>query len=194
MKIRWATLLMVLILTSFGCTSQSLDDAAVTAKVKARLAADKNTSAIKISAETHGGVVTLTGVVPTEAEKLQAGQVAKSTEGVRRVVNNVTVDPQSVGATNVREKVAEATERAKEKVGEVAESAGEALSDTAIQAKIKAQLVTGGITRAHVDVTNGEVLLSGEVANAQQKTKAEEIAKGVKGVHGVRNHLTIKKP
>jgi osmotically-inducible protein OsmY len=43
----------------------------------------------------------------------------------------------------------------------------------------------------NVDVENGVVTLSGSVANAQQKTKAESIAKSVEGVKGVKNLLTV---
>src|SRR5262249_29352130 len=122
MKIIRVTLLAALLFTYVGCTKQSLDDATITAKVKGRLAKDKNTSAIKISVETHGGKVILTGVVPTDLEKSKAGQVAKNTEGVRRVVNDITVDPRALGATNIRARFGEASERAREDVHKVAES------------------------------------------------------------------------
>jgi DNA-binding protein len=43
----------------------------------------------------------------------------------------------------------------------------------------------------NVDVENGVVTLSGSVANAQQKAKAEAIAKAVDGVKSVKNMLTV---
>lgn len=193
MRILLAIVLTALILTGFGCTKQAIDDSAVTAKVKAGLAADKNTSAIKISVETHGGVVTMTGVVPTETEKITAGQIAKNTEGVRSVVNNITVDPHSIGATNIGNKVGEAAEQAKEKIGEATASAREALSDAAILAQVKAEFVANGITGTNVEVTNGEVTIKGEVESAGKKAKAEEIARRIKGVTKVKNQLTVKR-
>jgi osmotically-inducible protein OsmY len=72
-------------------TSQKLDDATLTAKVKSKLLADKGTSGLKINVDTKGGVVTLTGVVKTAAEKDLAGQLASATEGVASVNNSLTV-------------------------------------------------------------------------------------------------------
>ena len=44
----------------------------------------------------------------------------------------------------------------------------------------------------NVDVDNDIVTLSGTVANASQKTRAEQVAKAVEGVKSVRNQLTVK--
>jgi len=43
----------------------------------------------------------------------------------------------------------------------------------------------------NVDVSNAVVTLSGTVASAEQKTKAETVAKAVEGVTGVKNMLKI---
>ncbi len=43
----------------------------------------------------------------------------------------------------------------------------------------------------NVDVENEVVTLSGTVASAVQKRKAEEVARGVEGPKNVRNQLTI---
>ncbi|MDQ2974134.1 MAG: BON domain-containing protein [Acidobacteriota bacterium] len=43
----------------------------------------------------------------------------------------------------------------------------------------------------NVDVENGVVTLTGSVANAQQKAKAEAVAKAVEGVKSVKNMLTV---
>jgi osmotically-inducible protein OsmY len=97
-------------------------------------------------------------------------------------VNDVKVNPESLGATNVEKKVGEATK-----------SVGEAVSDTAILAKLKAKLLADGITGTNVDVTNGEVVLKGRVDDPQKKAKAEELAKNTDGVKGVKNELIVKK-
>ena len=49
MKILLATLLAVLAVTFFGCATRSMDDTTITTKVKSKLAADTDTSAIRIS-------------------------------------------------------------------------------------------------------------------------------------------------
>jgi hyperosmotically inducible periplasmic protein len=43
-----------------------------------------------------------------------------------------------------------------------------------------------------VNVFRGTVQLNGFVNSGDQKTRAEQIARGVQGVHDVQNHLTIK--
>jgi hyperosmotically inducible periplasmic protein len=171
-----------LLLGVAGCSSQEVDDSATTLKVKSKLAADSHTSAIKIGVETKDGVVTLSGTVPTATEKDEAEKVAKNTEGVKRVVNAITVDPASLGATNVREKA-----------GEVAKDISETVSDATILTKLKAKLVAEGITGTDIDVANGAVVLKGQVDDAGKKAKAEEIAKNTAGVKSVKNQLTVKK-
>jgi len=52
--------------------------------------------------------------------------------------------------------------------------------------------VSNGILGTNIDVKNGEVTLTGTVTNAQEKAKAEQIARQVSGVKGVRNQLTVK--
>ncbi|MFY9558437.1 MAG: BON domain-containing protein [Blastocatellia bacterium] len=174
--------LVALILLVGGCHSQAVDDSAVTAKVKGKLAADSETSAIKISVETKEGVVRLTGTVPTALEKTKAEQIARNTDGVARVVNEIAVKPETAGATNLGEK-AENTLKA----------AGEAIGDAAILAKLKAKFVADGITGTDVDVNDGKVILKGQVDDAVKKAKAEEIAKKTDGVKDVRNELVVKK-
>ena len=165
-----------------GCNSQAIDDSTITAKVKSKLAADTETSAIKIGVETKDGIVTLSGTVPTDTEKSKAEQIARSTEGVKRVSNDIRIDPNSRTATNLGDKSAEA-----------AKGVGETLSDAAILATVKAKLVADGITGTDVDVNGGAVILKGQVENAVEKTKAENIVKNTAGVKDVKNQLTIKK-
>jgi len=175
MKILLVTLLTVLALTFFGCATSTMDDTSITTKVKSKLAADTDTSAIRIGVETNNGVVTLNGEVPTATEKSKAEQLAKNTEGVTRVVNNIMVSPRTTASPGIGEKT------------------GEAMSDATILTKIKTQYLAEGIIGTNVDVTDGAVVIKGEVENTAEKTKAEDIAKKTDGVKSVKNQLTIKK-
>jgi hyperosmotically inducible periplasmic protein len=168
-------LIAILTLVCSNCTQQAVDDATVSAKVKTRLAGDAETSAIKIGVTTVKGVVTLSGVVPTELEKAKAEQVARGTEGVTQVVNNITINPEAIGATNIKEKTEEA------------------VNDATILSKIKTKLVLEKITGTNVDVVNGEVTLKGEVSDEKQITQAAEIARSTNGVRSVNNQLIVKK-
>lgn len=68
-----------------------LDDATVTAKVKTKFLADTGVSGLRIDVDTKAGVVTLTGTVPTAAEKRRAMEIAKATDGVKSVVDRLKV-------------------------------------------------------------------------------------------------------
>lgn len=71
------------------------DDSVVTGKVKTALAREDVSSLMAIEVETYRGVVQLSGFVDSEAEKLQAGEVAQGVEGVESVENSLIVKPAS---------------------------------------------------------------------------------------------------
>jgi hyperosmotically inducible periplasmic protein len=66
-------------------------DAAITTKVKSKFLADTSISGLKIDVDTTNHVVTLTGTVPTAAEKTRAVAVAKGTDGVKSVIDRLKV-------------------------------------------------------------------------------------------------------
>ena len=70
---------------------QTVDDAGVTAKVKAALVAEKGVNGMSINVDTVGGRVTLTGRVPDQSQVERATQVATAIEGVKAVDNRLTV-------------------------------------------------------------------------------------------------------
>src|SRR5437764_15254171 len=88
-----ATLLTVIISISFGCASPSATDASITTNVQSKLVADSDTRGLKLNVATDDGVVTLSGAAATEIEKDKAEQIAKHTEGVKRVINNIALNP-----------------------------------------------------------------------------------------------------
>ncbi|EQC49107.1 BON domain-containing protein [Bacteriovorax sp. DB6_IX] len=75
------------------------------------------------------------------------------------------------------------------------ESTGQFVDSSAITAKIKAKLV-GDKRVSALDVSvktyKGTVQLSGFVSTSEQRSLAEEIARGVEGVKEVQNKLEIK--
>ncbi|HEX6733902.1 MAG TPA: BON domain-containing protein [Azonexus sp.] len=71
-----------------------VQDSAITAKVKARLASDKMSSLAKIRVDTdRDGVVYLSGKVASQSEAERAITVARETEGVRTVLSDLQVSP-----------------------------------------------------------------------------------------------------
>jgi hyperosmotically inducible protein len=76
-------------------TARVLTDTEITAAVKTKFVADPKVSALNISVETTRGVVTLTGTVSGATERTQALHLARTTHGVRRVVNKLTLDKKT---------------------------------------------------------------------------------------------------
>lgn len=71
-----------------------LDDATVTAKVKAKLIADPEVTALHIDVDTVDGVVTLNGKVASADQKAEAEKLASHTEGVKKINNLIQVAGQ----------------------------------------------------------------------------------------------------
>jgi len=70
----------------------TIDDAAISAKVKAAMLVDSRTKAYQVDVKTSQGTVVLGGFVATPAEKSAAQELAGSVEGVTQVQNNIVVD------------------------------------------------------------------------------------------------------
>ena len=67
---------------------ERIDDAGITMRVKARLLDDPVVKGLQIDVDTRDGVVFLTGSVPGDAERKQAIELARTTEGVKNVEAN----------------------------------------------------------------------------------------------------------
>ena len=70
-----------------------VDDAAITAAVKAKFVEDKTVSASALSVETLNGTVQLSGFAKSAAEKSQAENIARGVKNVKNVRNNIVVRP-----------------------------------------------------------------------------------------------------
>jgi hypothetical protein len=67
-------------------------DAAITGKVKAAVMAEPGIRSLKIDVDTKDGVVTLNGKIDSQQHKDRAMQIAQNVDGVKSVVNNLTVE------------------------------------------------------------------------------------------------------
>ncbi|HPK30946.1 MAG: BON domain-containing protein [Ottowia sp.] len=75
------------------------------------------------------------------------------------------------------------------------QSAGSYVDDAAITTAVKAKFVEDKTVDAgaiNVQTLNGEVSLAGFAKSAEEKAKAEQLARGVNGVRSVRNSLVIR--
>ena len=76
----------------------SQSDAGITTAVKSKLAADDTVKAYKVDVDTRNKVVTLSGMVETAAQRDQAVTIARNTEGVADVIDQLRID--STAATS----------------------------------------------------------------------------------------------
>lgn len=80
-------------------TGEVVDDAALTAKVKASLVEEDNVNAMAVNVTTNRGVVQLSGFVETEEARRRAENAARDVEGVRSVQNDLRIQPAASGKT-----------------------------------------------------------------------------------------------
>jgi hyperosmotically inducible periplasmic protein len=70
---------------------EKIDDASITTQVKYALLSHKSTSALKTKVTTTDGVIAITGVAGSDAEKSLVTKLAQDVRGVKSVSNNMTV-------------------------------------------------------------------------------------------------------
>jgi osmotically-inducible protein OsmY len=72
---------------------ESVGEAAITSKIKAKMALDDTVRARTINVSTTGSTVTVSGHVRSEAERKRAIALARETSGVTQVIDHLVVDP-----------------------------------------------------------------------------------------------------
>jgi osmotically-inducible protein OsmY len=128
---------------------------------------EPSVDAAHIGVAVNDGVVTLTGAVHTYAEKFTAEQATKRLSGVKAVANDLEVRPTFPSQPNDTE-IAQAVLRALE-------------WDVSVpHESIKAR------------VANGTVTLEGQVKFWYQRQAAENAVRGLKGVQGLTNFISIR--
>ncbi|UJJ33030.1 BON domain-containing protein [Halopseudomonas maritima] len=153
--------------------STSFSNATTTATIKSKLLWNSNTEGLDIDVTTNNGVVTLSGTAQSDAAKDLAGMLAKDTDGVHRVDNEIRVNADATAAA---------------KAQNAADDAGEAISDAWITSKIKSSyLLSSNLSGLDisVDTKNGVVTLSGTVMSSAEKDLAIQTAENIKGVKEV---------
>jgi hyperosmotically inducible protein len=187
-----------------GC---SASDPGITTAVKTKLAADDVVKAYRIDVDTTQGVVTLSGAVDTAAARERAVQLARNTEGVTNVVDNLTVTPGTTPTTGIDDsaqketgeaagKAGDAADDAQRRAGEAVSRTGEVVSDAAVTAAVKTKfLADAGVSGLEIDVDTKDrvVTLSGAVATAAEKQRALELARDTEGVKSVVDRLKVKR-
>ncbi len=148
-----------------------IDDSVLTASVKSALLADPDVKSVDFKVETRKGEVLLSGFVDSQAQIDRANAVAKGVSGVKNVLNNATIKESTI-------------------------TVGNTVDDGVVTSRVKTALLGDESTKSRdiaIVTRKGEVQLSGFVDNQQQIDRAIEITRGIQGVSGVSNEMSIKK-
>jgi hyperosmotically inducible periplasmic protein len=167
----------------------SQSDPGITTAVKSKMAADDTVKAYRIDVDTKDRVVTLKGQVDSETGRRRAIEIARTTEGVRDVVDGLTVSPGATPTTGI-------DDPAQKRAAEASRDAGNLMGDAGITAAVKTKMLadpTVGGLKIDVDTAQGVVTLKGSVSSAAEKKRAIEIAKETDGVKSVKDNLKITK-
>ena len=149
-------------------------DAEIKTKITANVIDKMASDVISINADVYEQDVMLTGSVETIKQRIQAGELARSVEDVKRVYNDILVqrdiDKQKGAVENF-------------------------VDDTVIEGKANALLLDAN----GVNVTNfrwrsvgGHVFLFGRALSPAELNKAVKVVRGIKGVSRITNRVKIR--
>jgi len=169
------------------------------------MAANDTVKAYQIDVDTQNGVVTLTGDVDTTAAKTQAVRIARETDGVRDVIDQIQVTETAAtggllepgddrAGRDAGDRLEQGARDLGDRAGDSANRAGAALSDAAITSAVKAKLLADSGTRGtsiDVDTRAGVVALNGTVASRAEAERAVTLARNTDGVDHVVNNLKV---
>lgn len=194
--LRRVSVVIAALIVTVACRQPEVDyraaDVRLAQAVQAQLdaSADTKGAASRVAIEAKDGTVTLTGSVDTARDKAIVEQTAARTPGVKRVVNQITVNMPVLPVPDepfeeqaVRREAASNGERI-----------GRSSEDARIYHAIRRQLVRHETTPKRaifVDVEDGDVTLRGMIFTGAARDDAVASAKKVQGVKGVRDLLII---
>ena len=153
----------------------NVDDLELQANLRERVIAVPELKAQRIEIKVQNRVVTLTGNVASEAQKLRADQLIRNYPKVTSVTNQLRIAGTATSQTT--------TPAGKE------------------QDRLLAQLITASLNTNRRDflnldaikiaAQNGEITLSGTASSRAERALAERLTKAVAGVKSIRNQIVI---
>lgn len=166
-----------------------IEDARVTTMIQAKYFLDTLVKGRNIDVDTRGGVVTLRGEVASERERAQALLLARTTPGVRRVEDHLTVNPSlPAPPASAPASGAAGTTGA----GATAERPEDAALADAVSSRLAGDAQA---RRATIEVTarDGVVLLQGTAPTEAAKQRALSVARETAGVVQVVDRVTVSR-
>jgi hyperosmotically inducible protein len=160
------------------------DDGRITMSIQSKYFLDDKIKGRQVNVDTTNGVVTLTGQVGSESERGEALLLARTTEGVKRVEDSLSVmaEPSANAAPDTG-----ATHPATAQEGN-----NDASMTTRIQSKFSSDTQ---VKNAAINVTarSGVVLLEGAVPSTAVKQRALGLARETDGVTQVIDRIRVGK-
>jgi osmotically-inducible protein OsmY len=149
--------------TAVAVSDEQLADSEITETIKGEFLVARGVPSDAIEVETNEGIVTLSGSVNNILAKDRAQRITEMIKGVRSVVNTINVAPSGQ-------------------------------SDAEIAGDISAALAADPATESweiNSTVNNGIVTLTGSVDSWQEKQLVAKVVKGVRGVTGLENNISV---
>jgi hyperosmotically inducible protein len=164
--------LLIAALIVFGTQSvlaqgNVVTDSWITMKIHAQFVPEKPLGNSDINVDTTKGMVTLRGSVASEGGRERAVAIAKATDGVKGVTDQLTIATPPAGK----------------------------MTDGWIKSNIYGKFVTEkALDRSDisVDVDSGAVTLKGTARTEAARMRAVAVAKGTEGVKSVKDSMTVK--
>ena len=164
-----ALLAVVAAVTAGAAAARQVTDAEITEAVESALWNDPVVNANTLDVATSDGIVELAGTASNILVRDRAVRIAATTGGVRGVLDRIEVWPADPAS---------------------------ARSDRAIQRDVMKALGRDPATEAYevsATVDDGVVTLDGRVGSRAERRLASQVAKGVRGVTGVVNHVNVER-
>lgn len=156
-----------------GAPATANSDAWLRDKVKITLSFHRSVSALSTEVDVKDGVVTLRGTAASDAQKELTTEYTRDVEGVKGVLNQITVVKTSKNERTV----------------------GNKIDDSSITAQVKMTLLyhrSTSVLNTTVKTKLGVVTLDGKARNVSEKDLATKLASDVNGVKEVKNRMSIE--
>jgi hyperosmotically inducible periplasmic protein len=164
-------LVVFVISVAVGCTNTSTKAPDVTASIRQALD-QAGLKDVSVSQDRDKNLITLTGKVASDNDKMQAESIARSIAGTQVVSNEIAVRPP--GEESTAKKV-------------------QSDLDKGIEKNLDAMLVQHRLNKdVRYDVNHAVVTLKGSVRSQSQRATVEKLAAAVPNVKQVVNELEVK--
>jgi hyperosmotically inducible periplasmic protein len=155
-----------------GAAPTANSDAWLRDKVKVALLFHRSVSAVATEVDVKDGIATLRGEAASQAQKELTTEYARDVEGVKNVINEMTVAP-----------------------GKARRTIGETIDDASITAQVNMTLLnhrSTSVINTKVKTKRGVVTVGGKARNLPEKDLVTKLVNDINGVKDVKNRMTIE--